>query len=201
LTLGGHPTWLTMAGFFTRAALLSFGGAYAVLPYVWTGAVETHGWLAPEQMIHGIALGEATPGPLILVVAHVGFLGGWNGALLGSAPLLLAGIAGALIASWFTFLPSFLFILAGGPYVESSRGEIRLAAPLIAVSAAVVGVILSLALRFGELVLWPEGIAAGIDGVALLLASLALLALIRLQRSPLEIIGAGALIGALAAAF
>lgn len=199
LLFGGSHAYVQMAGFFTRAALLSFGGAYAVLPYVWSGAVEAYGWLEPAQMVHGIALGEATPGPLILVVAHVGFLGGWNAALLGPEALLLAGIAGALIVSWFTFLPSFLFILGGGPFVESSRNEIRYAAPLTAISAAVVGVILSLALRFGELVLWPGGTGAGIDRLALSLALLALLALIRFKRSPLEIIGAGALVGALSA--
>lgn len=195
LGYGSQHAYLQMAGFFTRAALLSFGGAYAVLPYVWTGAVETHGWLGAEAMIHGIALGEATPGPLILVVAHVGFLGGWNGALLGPDQLLLAGVLGALIVSWVSFLPSFVFILAGGPYVEASRGQLHLAAPLTAISAAVVGVILSLALRFAGVVLWPAG---GLDSVAVTLALLAAVALIRYQRSPLEIVMAGATMGLMA---
>jgi len=192
LGLGGHPAWLTMAAFFTRAALLSFGGAYAVLPYVWTRAVDTHGWISAEAMIHGIALAEATPGPLILVVAHVGFLGGWNGALLGPDQLLLAGVLGALLVSWVTFLPSFVFILAGGPWVEASRDHLPLAAPLTAITAAVVGVISSLALRFAGVVLWPAG---SLDPVAVTLALLAAVALIRYQRSPLEVIVAGAVIG------
>ncbi len=190
-----HP-YLQMAVFFTQAALLTFGGAYAVLPYVWAGAVHTHGWLSTEQMIHGIALAEATPGPLILVVSHVGFLGGWNGALLGPDSLLLAGILGALLVAWVSFLPSFLFILAGGPLVESSRDQLHLAAPLTAISAAVVGVILSLALRFAGVVLWPDA-AAGIHLPALGLTLLALLALLRWGRSPLEVIAVGAVCGAL----
>jgi chromate transporter len=190
-----HP-YLQMAVFFTQAALLTFGGAYAVLPYVWAGAVHTHGWLSTEQMIHGIALAEATPGPLILVVSHVGFLGGWNGALLGPDSLLLAGILGALLVAWVSFLPSFLFILAGGPLVESSRDQLHLAAPLTAISAAVVGVILSLALRFAGVVLWPDA-AASIHLPALGLTLLALLALLRWGRSPLEVIAVGAVCGAL----
>lgn len=195
LSVGSPHPWLTMATFFTGAALLSFGGAYAVLPYVWTGAVQTHGWLDPASMIHGIALAEATPGPLILVVSHVGFLGSWNAALLGPEQQLLAGVLGALLVAWVTFLPSFVFILAGGPLVESSRGQLHLAAPLTAISAAVVGVILSLAVRFAGVVLWPAGHFAP---PALLIAVLAAIALIRYQRSPLEVIGAGALIGVVA---
>ncbi|MFM7265236.1 MAG: chromate efflux transporter [Cyanobium sp.] len=129
----------TMARFFTRVALVSFGGAYAVLPYVAQGAVDQFGWLNAHQMADGLALGETTPGPLIMVVAFVGFMGGWN----GSGSLLTAAVAG-LLTVWFTFLPSFVFILAGAPVVEASRTDLRLGPPMTAITAAVVGVIASL---------------------------------------------------------
>jgi len=146
-----------MAWFFSKAAVLTFGGAYAVLPYVYQGGVEHYGWVTATQMIDGLALGETTPGPLIMVVAFVGFVGGWTKEIFGPGSLALAGIAGAGIATFFTFLPSFLFILVGGPLVEASRSEVRLTAPLAAITAAVVGVILNLALFFGWHVLWPQG--------------------------------------------
>jgi chromate transporter len=147
--LGGPGGPLAQMGwFFTKAALMTFGGAYAVLPYVYQGAVETFHWLNPAQMMDGLALGETTPGPLIMIVAFVGFVGGWTHQLFGSE-LAAAGIAAALVAAYFTFLPSFIFILAGGPLVEATRGNIRMTAPLTAISAAVVGVIASLAVFFG----------------------------------------------------
>jgi chromate transporter len=142
--------------FFTKAALVTFGGAYAVLPYVYQGAVDTYGWLSGTQMIDGLALGESTPGPLIMIVAFVGFVGAWSHALLGPDHLFLAGFIGASVATFFTFLPSFLFILAGGPLVESTHGDLKFTAPLSAITAAVVGVILNLALFFGWHVLWPD---------------------------------------------
>ena len=111
------------------------GGASAVVPAGSRGAVETFGWLTPVHMIDGLALGETTPGPLIMVVAFVGFVGGWTKALFGATALPLAGIVAATVVTYFTFLPSFLFILAGGPRIESSRGELRLSAPLTAVQA------------------------------------------------------------------
>jgi chromate transporter len=146
-----------MGWFFTKAALMTFGGAYAVLPYVVQGAVEHYGWLSAGQMIDGLALGETTPGPLIMIVAFVGFVGGWTHALFGADARLLAGAAGAAVASLFTFLPSFVFILAGGPLVESTRGNVRMTAPLTAISAAVVGVIASLAVFFGRQVFLAGG--------------------------------------------
>ncbi|MCX5948951.1 MAG: chromate efflux transporter, partial [Cyanobacteria bacterium] len=142
----------TMARFFTRVALISFGGAYAVLPYVAQGAVETHGWLSAQEMLDGLALGETTPGPLIMVVAFVGFMGGWN----GSGSLAQALLAGSVVV-WFTFLPSFVFILVGAPLVEASREDLRLGPPLTAITAAVVGVIASLAVLFAGPALWPGG--------------------------------------------
>jgi chromate transporter len=149
-------TLTEMATFFTKAALVTFGGAYAVLPYVYQGAVDTYGWLTGTQMIDGLALGESTPGPLIMIVAFVGFVGAWSHALLGPDHLFLAGFIGASVATFFTFLPSFLFILAGGPLVESTHGDLKFTAPLSAITAAVVGVILNLALFFGWHVLWPD---------------------------------------------
>ncbi len=142
----------TLARFFSRVALVSFGGAYAVLPYVAQGAVERFGWLDASQMLDGLALGETTPGPLIMVVAFVGFMAGWNpGGSLAQA------VASALVVVWFSFLPSFLFILAGAPLVEASREDLRVGAPLTAITAAVVGVILSLALYLAGPVLLPGG--------------------------------------------
>ena len=146
-----------MGWFFTKAALLTFGGAYAVLPYVYQGAVETHQWLSGPQMIDGLALGETTPGPLIMVVAFVGFVGGWVKQVLGPDALFLGGALAATVVTFFTFLPSFVFILAGGPLVEATHGELGFTAPLSAITAAVVGVILNLALFFAYHVLWPQG--------------------------------------------
>jgi chromate transporter len=154
---GVHGALPQMGWFFTKAALMTFGGAYAVLPYVVQGGVDHYGWLTAPQMIDGLALGETTPGPLIMIVAFVGFVGGWTHALFGPAALPLAGVAGAVVAALFTFLPSFVFILAGGPLVESTRGNLRLTAPLTAISAAVVGVIASLAVFFGQHVFLAGG--------------------------------------------
>jgi chromate transporter len=191
LTDGWNGLLATMARFFSRVALLSFGGAYAVLPYVARGAVEDFGWLSAAQMVDGLALGETTPGPLIMVVAFVGFMGGWQEA--GS---LARALAAGLVVVWFTFLPSFVFILAGAPLVEASREDLRLDGPLTAITAVVVGVIMSLALFFAGPVLLPQGhVDAG--AFALLLAALALL----LGRGwdVLPLIGAAALVGLLRA--
>jgi chromate transporter len=159
LAFGPAGALAQMGWFFSKAALLSFGGAYAVLPYVVQGAVEHYHWLTAPQMIDGLALGETTPGPLIMIVAFVGFVGGWTHALFGPHSLLAAGAAGAAVAALFTFLPSFIFILAGGPLVESTRGDVRMTAPLTAISAAVVGVIGSLAVFFGRQVFFAGGTA------------------------------------------
>jgi chromate transporter len=140
LWLFGWQGALTQMGlFFTKAALLTFGGAYAVLPYVVQGAVEQHQWLSAAQMMDGLALGETTPGPLIMVVAFVAFLGGWQTQVLGPEALLAGGVLAACIVTFFTFLPSFVFILAGGPLVEGTRGKLGFTAPLTAITAAVVG--------------------------------------------------------------
>ena len=190
---GGWDGPLALMGrFFTRVALLSFGGAYAVLPYVAQGAVEHFGWLSASQMLDGLALGETTPGPLIMVVAFVGFMGGWHSQLLGGPGSWLAAVAALLVAVWFTFLPSFGFILAGGPLVERSRGDLRIAAPLTAISSAVVGVIASLAVFFAGPVLLPGGQLQPLN-LAVLLASL--VALLRWRWGVLQLIGAAVLLG------
>ena len=143
------------------------------------GAVGHYGWLTPTQMVDGLALGETTPGPLIMVVAFVAFVGGYAKALLGPDALFLAGALAAALVTWFTFLPSFLFILAGGPLVETTHNDLKFTAPLTAITAAVVGVILNLALFFGYHVLWPQGFAGAFDAVAALIAIAAAIALFR----------------------
>jgi chromate transporter len=182
LALDGTEGTLTqMAWFFTKAALLTFGGAYAVLPYVVQGAVEHYDWLTASQMIDGLALGETTPGPLIMVVAFVGFVGGWNAQVFGPQNLALAGAMAALVVTFFTFLPSFLFILIGGPLVETTHRQPHLTAPLTGVTAAIVGVILNLALFFAWHVLWPDGPGGGFEWLSLLIGVGALLALFRFK--------------------
>jgi chromate transporter len=192
----GFSTPLTqMSWFFTKAAMLTFGGAYAVLPYVYQGGVETYQWLTAGQMIDGLALGETTPGPLIMIVAFVGFVGGWTKAIFGPESLLLAGILGACVATWFTFLPSFIFILAGGPLVEATRDNIRLTAPLTAISAAVVGVILSLALFFAEHVFKLSLSPSQWDFAALALGGLACIALFRYKLGTIPLLLSCAIAG------
>ena len=195
LTWGWEGVYTRMATFFTQAALVTFGGAYAVLPFVVQGAVEQQGWLSAPQMIDGLALGETTPGPLIMVVAFVGFLGGWQKAVLGPEALFAAGALGAGVATFFTFLPSFLFILAGGPLVEATRGRLGLIAPLTAVTAAVVGVIASLALLFAAHTFWPAGQQGPMDLPAALLAVAAALALVRYKVGTVKVLLACAAVG------
>ncbi len=196
---GWAGTLTQMGWFFTKAALLTFGGAYAVLPYVYQGAVSHYGWLTPTQMIDGLALGETTPGPLIMVVAFVAFVGGYQSsdlaALFGTDRLFLAGAVAATLVTWFTFLPSFLFILAGGPLVEATHGDLKFTGPLTAITAAVVGVILNLALFFGYHVLWPKGWSGPFDAVSALIALGAAVALLRFKRGVIEVIAACAVIG------
>ena len=173
---GWSSTLAQMGWFFTKAALLTFGGAYAVLPYVYQGAVDNYHWLSAAQMIDGLALGETTPGPLIMVVAFVGFVGGWAKELFGPGQLLLAGAAAATVVTYFTFLPSFVFILVGGPLVETTHGDLKFTAPLTGITAAVVGVIVSLALFFAGHVFWPDGMQGRFDWICALGAVAALAA-------------------------
>lgn len=195
LSFGWDGTLTQMGWFFTKAALMTFGGAYAVLPYVYQGAVGHYGWLTPTQMIDGLALGETTPGPLIMVVAFVGFIGGYVYPMFGAQQPFLAGAVAASLVTWFTFLPSFLFILIGGPLVESTHNELKFTAPLTAITAAVVGVILNLALFFGYHVLWPTGLSGTFDWPSALIAVAAALALFRFKRGVIQVLIACALAG------
>jgi chromate transporter len=195
---GLQGTLTLMGWFFTKAALLTFGGAYAVLPYVYQGAVETHQWLSGPQMIDGLALGETTPGPLIMVVAFVGFVGGWLQQALGPDALFLGGALAASVVTFFTFLPSFVFILAGGPLVEATHGKLGFTAPLSAITAAVVGVILNLAMFFAYHVLWPQGFGGRFDAVSAAIAVAAAVALFRFKVGVMPLLGACALAGLVA---
>ena len=197
LVFGWSHTLTQMGWFFTKAALLTFGGAYAVLPYVYQGAVEHYQWLAPTQMIDGLALGETTPGPLIMVVAFVGFVGAYQQALFGADSLFVAGAAAAVVVTWFTFLPSFLFILIGGPWVESTHGDLKFTAPLTAITAAVVGAIVNLTVFFGYHVLWPSGFEGSFDWRAALIAVAAAIALLRFKANVIHVIAGCAAIGLL----
>ena len=192
---GWDHTLTQMSWFFTKAALLTFGGAYAVLPYVYQGAVEQFGWVTATQMIDGLALGETTPGPLIMVVAYVGFIGGHVKAVLGPDNLFLAGALAATLVTWFTFLPSFIFILAGGPFVESTHNDLKFTAPLTAITAAVVGVILNLALFFGYHTLWQQGFAGSLDIASALIALVAAIALFKYKRNVMHVIAVCGLLG------
>ena len=194
-TQGWQGTLTQMGWFFTKAALLTFGGAYAVLPYVYQGAVEHHHWLSGPQMIDGLALGETTPGPLIMVVAFVGFVGGWTRQVLGPDALFAGAALAATVVTFFTFLPSFVFILAGGPVVESTHGRLGFTAPLSAITAAVVGVILNLALFFAHHVLWPHGFGGRFDAVSACIALAAAVALFRFKVGVLPLLAGAAVAG------
>lgn len=189
-----------MACFFSLAALVTFGGAYAVLPYVAAQAVDRFGWLSPQQMLDGLALGETTPGPLIMIVAFVGYLGGAQVSELGA----LGGLCGACIATWYTFLPSFLFIFLGAPLIEQTRGSLPLAAPLAAVSAAVVGGMAQLAIRFSLTTFWVGELptewtarVSSADWLGILFAVMAFWLLIRWQLSTLWLVAVAVLFGLL----
>ena len=184
-----------MAWFFTKAALLTFGGAYAVLPYVYQGAVDHYQWLTAAQMIDGLALGETTPGPLIMVVSFVGFVGGWTKAIFGADSLFLSGAVAAAVVTFFTFLPSFFFILLGAPFIESTHGNLKITAPLTAITAAVVGVIVNLAVFFAYHVLWPEGSGARFEWPAAVIGVAAAAALFRFKVGVIPVVLASGLAG------
>ena len=168
VALGFDSLWSRLYLFFTQAALVTFGGAYAVLGYVTQHLVADLGWLTAEQSVTGLALAETTPGPLIIVLQFMGFMAGWN----QPAPLTpeAAAVLAALLAAWATFLPSFVFIFLGAPYVERIAAEPRIAGALAAITAAVVGIIGTLAVLFARVVLLPQGIAAGPDWAAVAIA-------------------------------
>jgi chromate transporter len=183
-------------GFFTTAALVTFGGAYAVLAYVVQQAAEVYGWLTPAETVAGLALAETTPGPLIIVLQFVGFMAGWNAP--GAAGTAVTATATALLASWATFLPSFVLILVGAPYVERLTANPRLAGALSGITAAVVGVIANLTVLFAGAVIFPAGIAAP-HWPAFVIAVAALILLERARMDVLWVIAAGAAAGLLLA--
>jgi len=187
-----HQGWqgdaVHLGWFFTKTALLTFGGAYSVLPYVYQGAVEHYHWLTAPQMMDGLALGETTPGPLIMVVTFVGFVAGWSQDLIAGAPVL-AGAAGAMIATYFTFLPSFLFVLLGGPLAEATHGDLKFTAPLAGITAAVVGVILNLAVFFAYHLFWPNGLRSPVDWLSVGITLVSAIALFRFKMGVIPLIG------------
>jgi chromate transporter len=196
--ISGQQVLTDMGVFFTKAAFLTIGGAYAVLPYVYQGGVEDFAWLTGPQMMDGLALGETTPGPLIMIVTWVGYMGGVAKTVFGNA--IAAGLAGAAVATFFTFLPSFFFIIAGGPLVESSRGEIKFTAPLTGITAAVVGVIINLAVFFAWHTFWPQGIkgapfAGTFDWLSVVVAIAAFVALWKYKADIMKVIGVCAVLG------
>ncbi len=197
LAFGWRTLYPQIAWFFTKAAFLTFGGAYAVLPYVYQGAVDQFHWLSPGQMIDGLALGEATPGPLIMVVAFVGYLAGHIQNLIGNTDPFWFGVLGACVATWFTFLPSFFLVLAGGPLIESTHGKLSFTAPLTAISAAVVGVIANLGLFFAYHVFVPHGLGGSISWISIVIAVFAGLALFKFQKGVISVLTGSALAGLL----
>ncbi|PPC84087.1 MAG: chromate transporter [Methylotenera sp.] len=194
---GWDGAFTQMAWFFTKAALMTFGGAYAVLPYVYQGAVEHYLWLTPIQMIDGLALGETTPGPLIMVVTFVGFVGGWVSQVFGADAIFASAIVAASIVTFFTFLPSFILIFMGAPFIETTHGNLKFTAPLSAITAAVVGVILNLALFFAYHVFWPAGLESAIDWFGIALTALAMIAIFRFKINVIYLILASGILGML----
>lgn len=195
---GGEDVLIREALFFTGAAFVTFGGAYAVLSYISNVAVNDYGWLEAGQMVQGLALAESTPGPLIMVTQYVGFLGAYNDA--GAYPPLFYGILGGLLTTYVTFLPCFMFIFLLAPYIELLANNARLRAALAGVTAAVVGVIVNLAVFFASKVIFPDGksagfVVGGIDLFAVVLAGLSFAALRRLGAPIYAVVPAGALIG------
>ncbi|MFM8151804.1 MAG: chromate transporter, partial [Polynucleobacter victoriensis] len=201
LIFGLTNTYTQMSWFFTKAALLTFGGAYAVLPYVYQASVEHFQWLSATQMLDGLALGESTPGPLIMIVAFVGFIAGHSKELLGGEYPFLAGALGAEVATWFTFLPSFLFILLGAPLVKSSQNNSKYTKPLQFITAAVVGVIINLGIFFTSHIFWPNGFSQTPNLLAVLITALSIWLLFKKQYSIIKMLGLAASIGVIYKAF
>lgn len=191
LTLGWDHVLVAIGVFFSKVSMVTFGGAYAVLPYVAQQAVGSHHWLTPEQMLAGMALAETTPGPLIIVLQHVGFLGGYH--LPGPLHPTTSATLGALMTTWVTFVPCFLWILLLAPYVEAARRQPALAGMLAAITAAVVGVIANLALWFALHVFFPAN--KPVDFAAMVFAAAAMLAMIRWKIDAMLVIAVGAVLG------
>jgi chromate transporter len=204
IVAGSLSVWTQLGAFFSAMAVVTFGGAYAVLAYVAQAAVDSFGWLAPGEMVDGLGLAETTPGPLILVVQFVGFLAAYRAS--GGLDPLLAGCLGALLVIWVTFAPCFLWIFLGAPYVEALRANKAIAAALAAITAAVVGVIMNLAVWFALHVVFRElrafealgvhldlPVLASIDWRAAVLAVAAMLAMLRFKAGMVSTLAACAL--------
>ncbi len=191
---GGNDVLVEEALFFTGAAFVTFGGAYAVLSYISEVAVSQYGWLTAEQMVQGLGLAESTPGPLIMVTEYVGFIGAYNDP--GPFAPLLYGTLGALITTYATFLPCFLFIFLLAPYIERLANNRSISAVLVGVTAAVVGVIANLAVYFATQVLFPDGVSfQGLDVFALVVAVVSFVVLQRLKVPIYLMVPVGAVIG------
>lgn len=184
--------WKRLSVFFTQAALVTFGGAYAVLPYVAQVSVEKFNWLTNLQMIDGLALGETTPGPLIMVLVFVGFMAGYNH--FGGS--LAMGTLGLFATTFYTFLPCFLFILAGAPIIEKTQENKRVKEILALVTAAVVGVILNLTIYLGKAVIFPQDFSfAGLDYITLGWTIVSFIAMYRFKIGMITWIGVSAIFG------
>jgi chromate transporter len=198
IALGAWRGWeslhVHLYRFFTQAALVTFGGAYAVLAYVTQAAVENYGWLTHAQAVDGLALAETTPGPLIMVLQFVGYVAAWTHPEGMTPPG--SALVGALVTTYVTFLPCFIFIFLGAPYIEVLRGNENLTGALTGVTAAVVGVVLNLALVFGVAVLWPQGFAAGIDWIAAAMTVAAIVVIFTLHVNMVWVVLGGGLLGA-----
>ena len=195
--LGTDNTIFREGIFFSKAAVVTFGGAYAVLPYVAQRAVEYFGWLKTGQMMDGLGLAETTPGPLIMVLQFVGFMAGWNQP--GNLSPLLAATAGALITTWVTFTPCFLWVFLGGPHIEQLRGNKTISTALSAITAAVVGVILNLAVWFALHVIHQQ--TGAIDWFAVILGSIALVGMVRWKWEIVPVVLGGGVVGLLCKTF
>ena len=193
LWTGWDGTLFRQGLFFSKAAVVTFGGAYAVLPYVAQQAVEQYGWLQTGQMMDGLGLAETTPGPLIMVLQFVGFMGGWNQP--GTLSPIAAATLGALITTWATFVPCFVWIFLGAPYIERLRGNVALSAALATVTAAVVGVILNLAVWFALHVIFPNG--GRLDWIAVALSAVAFVGMIKWKWDVIAVVVGGGLAGLL----
>jgi chromate transporter len=197
LAVAGTKPFADVAIFFTQAAFVTFGGAYAVLPFVAQGAVAHYGWLSRAEMVHGLALAETTPGPLIMVTQYVGFFAGWNASLAGHAgglSPLAAGALAAALTTLVTFLPCFYFVLTGAPLVERLARDRRAHAALSGVTAAVVGIVATLSLSIAQVAFLPS---RRIDPLAILVAFAGFLAAWRFKVGPLWLVGAGGAYGLL----
>jgi chromate transporter len=185
-----YPFWVNLSEFFTKAALVTFGGAYAVLPYVAQESVEKLNWLTEYQMIDGLALGETTPGPLIMVLVFVGFMAAYNH---GNASIA-DGTLGLLTTAFYTFLPSFLFIFIGAPFVEKTKDNEKLKLILSIITAGVVGVVLNLTIFLGNAVIFPNGFSS-VDWFAVFWLTISFVAMYKFMLNMILWIGISALAG------